>query len=77
MTPEQQHATLMKRRSLLLTLLWAFVAVIAVLYGYSHGYPVVAAGQTMRGILTGLAYGGGAFMAILVAFFINRKLRGL
>jgi hypothetical protein len=31
----------------------------------------------MKGILTGLAYGGGALLAILMALFLNRKLRGL
>lgn len=76
-TPNQQPSTLMKRRNLLLTLLWVIVATIAALYGYSHGYPLVAAGQTMQGILIGLAYGGGAFLAIVMALFLNRKLRGL
>ncbi|MBI1879316.1 MAG: hypothetical protein HYR94_14055 [Chloroflexi bacterium] len=77
LTPEEQYAALMKRRNLLLTLLWIFVVVIATLYGYNQGYPLVAAGETMKGILTGLAYGGGALLAILMALFLNRKLRGL
>ncbi len=77
LTPEQQHAALMKRRNLLLAIIWTFVVVVAVLYGYSHGYPLVAAGQTIRGILIGMAYGGGALLAILIALFLNRKLRGL
>jgi hypothetical protein len=76
LTPEQQNNALMKRRNLLLILVWAFVIVVAALYGYTQGYPLVAAGQTMQGILTGLAYGGGALLAILTAFFLNRKLRG-
>lgn len=76
LTPEQQNEALMKRRNLLLILVWGFVIVVAVLYGYSQGYPIVAAGQTMRGIVIGLAYGGGALLAILVALFLNRKLRG-
>jgi predicted MFS family arabinose efflux permease len=77
LTPEEQHAALMKRRNLLLGILWTFVTIIAVLFGYSHGYPLVAAGQTIQGILVGLAYGVGALLAIMVAFFLNRKLRGL
>ena len=77
LTPAEQHATLLKRRNLLLGILWTFVTIIAVLFGYSHGYPLVAAGQTIQGILVGLAYGVGALLAIMVAFFLNRKLRGL
>lgn len=77
LTPEQQHAALMKRRNLLLAIVWTFVMVVAVLYGYSHGYPLVAAGQTIQGVLIGIAYGGGALLAILIALFLNRKLRGL
>lgn len=77
LTPEQQHAALMKRRNLLLAIIWTFVVVVAVLYGYSHGYPLVAAGQTIQGVLIGMAYGGGALLAILIALFLNRKLRGL
>ena len=76
-TPEQQHAALMKRRNLLLALLWAFIVGVAILYGYSHGYPLVAEGQVGWGILIGLAYGGGALLLILMALFLNRKLRGL
>lgn len=74
---QQPQSALMKRRNLLWTLLWIMIAVIAALYGYSHGYPLVAAGQTMKGILIGLAYGGGAFLAVVVAMFLNRKLKGL
>ncbi|MCL4297688.1 MAG: hypothetical protein KJ077_18245 [Anaerolineae bacterium] len=77
LTPEQRHTALMKRRNLLLAIVWAFVVIVAVLYGYSHGYPLVAAGQTIQGVLIGMAYGGGALLAILIAFFLNRKLRGL
>jgi hypothetical protein len=76
LTPEQQRAALMKRRNLLLAIVWVFIIIIAGLYGYSHGYPLVAAGQTMQGILVGLAYGGGALLLIVVALFLNRKLRG-
>jgi hypothetical protein len=77
LTPEEQYAVFTKRRNLLLGLVWTFVVVVAVLFGYSHGYPLVAAGQIVQGILVGFAYGGGALLAILVAFFVNRKLRGL
>jgi hypothetical protein len=76
LTPEQQRAAVMKRRNLLLAILWVFIVVIAGLYGYSHGYPLVAAGQTIQGILVGLAYGGGALLLIVIALFLNRKLRG-
>lgn len=74
---QQSQPAWQKRRNLALALLWVIIAVIAALYGYSHGYPLFAAGQTMWGILIGLAYGGGAFLAILVALFLNRKMRGL
>ncbi len=76
-TPAEQQATLLKRRNMLLGILWAFVVVVAILYGYSHGYPLVAAGQTVQGILVGLAYGVGALLAVMIAFYLNRKLRGL
>jgi hypothetical protein len=76
LTPEEKRAALMKRRNLLLAIVWVFIVVIAGLYGYSHGYPLVAAGQTVQGILVGLAYGGGALLLIVVALFLNRKLRG-
>lgn len=68
---------LMKRRALLLKLGWALVIIISGLFGYSYGYPIVAQGQVVKGILIGLVYGGGAFVAILISFFLNRKLRGL
>ena len=74
---EQTYALLLKRRSLFLKLGWTFVVIITILFGYSYGYPVAAAGDVIGGILTGLAYGGGALIVILVSFFLNRKLRGL
>ena len=77
LSPEEQKAEFTKRRNLLLSLVWGFVVIVAILFGYSHGYPLVAAGQTMQGILIGLAYGGGALLAIVFALFLNRKLRGL
>lgn len=67
---------LLNRRRLILRLIWAFVIIISVLFGYSYGYPIVAEGEPIKGILIGLAYGGGALMAILISFFLNRKLRG-
>ncbi|RME73815.1 MAG: hypothetical protein D6784_11240 [Chloroflexi bacterium] len=57
-------------------ILWAIVIIICILFGYSYGYPVVAAGETGRGILVGLAYGGGAFIAVSVSYFLNQKLKG-
>lgn len=77
LTPVEQHAALLKRRNMLLGILWVFIAVVAILYGYSHGYPLVAAGQTVQGILVGLAYGVGALLAVMIALYLNRKLRGL
>jgi TRAP-type C4-dicarboxylate transport system permease small subunit len=65
-----------KRRALIVKLLWAFVVIICVLFGYSYGYPIVAEGQPVKGILIGLAYGAGALMAILISFFLNQKLKG-
>ena len=67
---------LLNRRTLLLRLGWTFVIIISVLFGYSYGYPIVAEGEPVRGFLIGLAYGGGALIAILISFFLNRKLRG-
>jgi sulfite exporter TauE/SafE len=64
-------------RARLIKLLWGFVIIICVFFGYSYGYPLVAEGQIVKGILTGLAYGAGALIAILLSFFLNRKLRGL
>ena len=58
LTLEEQRAVFLKRRNLLLALLWSFVVMVAALFGYSHGYPLVAAGQTVQGFLTGFAYGG-------------------
>ena len=65
-----------KRRALIVKLLWAFVVIICVLFGYSYGYPIVTEGQLVKGILIGLAYGAGALMAILISFFLNQKLKG-
>lgn len=56
---------------------WGIVVGISALFGYLQGYPLVQAGQTGYGILMGLLYGVGAFLAILAAFYINRKLKGL
>jgi TRAP-type C4-dicarboxylate transport system permease small subunit len=75
--PERQQAVLMKRRKLLLGVLWLVIIVIAGLIGYSHASPLVAEGQMARGILMGLVYGVGALGLIGAAFFVNRKLRGL
>ncbi len=63
-------------RSGLLKLLWALVIGISALFGYLQGYPLVQDGQVGYGILIGLLYGGGALLAILGAFYINRKLKG-
>jgi hypothetical protein len=76
-TPAEQAEAFEKRRLLLLKLVWGFIFILSVLYGYSHGYPIAAQGEVVRGVLIGLAYGGGAFILIGVALFLNRKLRGL
>jgi hypothetical protein len=57
-------------------LAWGLVVVICGLFGYTYGYPIVAAGEPARGVLVGLAYGGGALIVILISYFLNRKLRG-
>ena len=72
----QQTEALQKRRVLITRLLWAFVVILCVLFGYSYGSPLVAEGQISKGILIGLAYGGGALGAILISFFLNQKLKG-
>jgi len=73
---KQQADALEKRRVLITRLLWAFVIILCVLFGYSYGSPLVAEGQLSKGILIGLAYGGGAFVAVLISFFLNQKLKG-
>jgi hypothetical protein len=76
-TLAEQQTAFLKRRQLLLKLIWSLIIIISVLYGYSNGYPIVAQGNVLQGILVGLAYGGGALFLIGLAFFLNRKLRGL
>jgi len=71
------YTFLTERRVLLLRLGWVLIIVICTFFGYTNGYPIVAEGQTLKGILIGLAYGGGAFMAIVISLFLNRKLKGL
>lgn len=57
-------------------LVWGGVAILCLFFGYSYGYPVVAGGEVVKGFLIGLAYGGGAFVAILISFLLNQKLKG-
>lgn len=71
-----QEDMLAKRQALLWRLFWGVVVVISFLFGFTYGYPIAAEGDVMRGILVGLAYGGGAFLVIGVSLFLNRKLRG-
>ena len=73
---QNEEEALEKRRVLLVKVLWAVVIVVCVLFGYSYGYPVAAQGEVAKGILIGLAYGGGALFVLLVSYFLNRKLRG-
>lgn len=72
-----QGEILRKRRAFLQKLVWAFIIIITILFGYAYGYPIAAQGEVGKGILTGLAYGGGALLAILISLFLNRKLKGL
>jgi hypothetical protein len=76
-TPEQRQAALIKRRELLLKLVWAIIAVVIILYGYTKAYPLVVSGQLWWGIFMGLAYSGGALLLILGALYLNRKMKGL
>ena len=69
--------TMLKRRALYMKLGWAAIGLVSLLFGISYGYPIVAEGELVRGILTGLGYGGGALLAILISLFLNRKLKGL
>ena len=73
---KEQAEAIEKRRVLILRILWGAVVIFCILFGYSYGYPVVAGGEVAKGILIGLAYGGGALFAILVSYFLNRKLKG-
>lgn len=72
-----QEEMLKKRRALLQKLLWSIVLILSLFFGYSYGYPLVAEGQVSKGITTGLAYGGGAFLVLAISIFLNRKLKGL
>ena len=64
---QNQEEALEKRRALLLKLLWTIIIIVCVLFGYSYGYPIVAQGELAKGILIGLAYGGGAFIVLLIS----------
>lgn len=72
----QQQESSEKRRAIFIKIGWGLVVGVSILFGYSYGYPLVAEGEVVRGILTGLAYGGGALMALLVSLYLNRKLKG-
>jgi hypothetical protein len=63
-----------KGRLLFLKIVWGVVIGVCVLFGCTYGYPLVEDGQVVKGILIGLVYGGGAFMAILISFSLNQKL---
>jgi Na+/H+ antiporter NhaC len=73
---QNEEEALEKRRVLLLKVLWAVIIIVCILFGYSYGYPIVAQGEVAKGILIGLAYGGGALFVLAVSYFLNRKLRG-
>ena len=73
---QNEEEALEKRRVLLVKILWAAIIIVCILFGYSYGYPIVAQGEVAKGILIGLAYGGGALFVLAVSYFLNRKLRG-
>ena len=73
---QNEEEALEKRRVLLVKILWAAIIIVCILFGYSYGYPIVAQGDVAKGILIGLAYGGGALFVLLISYFLNRKLRG-
>ena len=78
--PQDEHKIytfLSKYQPLLIKLAWGFVIGVCIYFGYLKGYPIVAEGRLGEGILIGLAYGGGALIAILISLFLNRKLKGL
>lgn len=72
----QQQDAFEKRRAIFVKIGWALVVGVSILFGYSYGSPLIAEGEVVRGILTGLAYGGGALLALLVSLYLNRKLKG-
>ena len=72
-----QTEMLQKRRALLIKLGGVLVVGLSILFGYSHAYPLLTQGEIVKGMLTGVVYGGGALLAILVSVFLNRKLKGL
>lgn len=76
-TPEQKYEAILKRRELLLKLMYGIVGIIIILFGYSYGYPIVAAGQLWWGIFIGMVYSLGALLLVVAAFYLNRKMKGL
>ena len=66
-----------RNRAHLSKVFWAVALVISVLFGYTWGYQQAAEGDSWNAIMRGLAYGGGAFIALSVSYFLNRKLKGL
>ncbi len=73
---QNEEEAVEKRRALLVKVLWVVIIIVCILFGYSYGYPIVAQGDVAKGILIGLAYGGGALFVLLISYFLNRKLRG-
>ena len=73
---KDQQEVLEKRRAIIIKVVWAGVIILCLLFGYSYGYPIAAEGEVAKGFLIGLLYGGGAFIAILISLFLNRKLKG-
>lgn len=74
---KNQEERWLKRRTQLYKAGWGVIILLSVLFGVSYGYPVMAEGEVGQGILTGLVYGGGAFAALVISLYLNRKLKGL
>ena len=72
-----QTEMIQKRRAWLIKLSGAVIIGLSALFGYSHAQPFLAQGEAVKGLLAGVAYGGGALLAILISLFLNRKLKGL
>jgi hypothetical protein len=73
---KQEQFDLLQHPGLVRKIVWGVIIGVALLFGISNGYPIVAQGQVMAGIIKGLAYGGGALAILALALYVNRKLKG-
>lgn len=74
---QKQLMSLIHQPGLVQKIVWSVIVGVAVLFGLSNGYPVVAQGQIMEGVIKSLIYGGGAFAVLALSLYINRKAKGL